>query len=156
MAEEKAVSGTRYYAVYEHLVDDKRRVQVPAKWRPPADQPELEFLLVLWHPKGQEHPCLLALPPPVLAALERKISDLAFSDLRAETLRRVITRKSDSVKLDSAGRICLPQRLAEAAGITRKAVLVGMLDRFQIWNPDHYKAVEEQDNAREQEALALI
>lgn len=156
MGESKQTCATRYYAVYEHLVDEKRRVQIPAKWRPPAEETDFEFLLVLWQPQGQEYPCLLALPPQAVQALEDRVFKLSYADLRVETLRRVITKKSDSVRLDSAGRICLPQWLAEAAHIARKAVLVGMIDRFQIWNPDYYKVIEEQDKAREQEALALI
>lgn len=137
-------------------MDDKRRLQIPAKWRPAEESEDFEFLLVIWQLEGQEKPCLLALPPVVLESLVKKINDLPFGDLRAETLRRLLTQDSESVTIDSAGRICLPQRFADAAGIMRKATLVGMVDRFQIWNPEYYKIIQAQDAARKREALALI
>jgi hypothetical protein len=42
--------------------------------------------------------------------------------------------------LDKAGRICLPEGMARAAGIKDEAVLVGLLDRFEIWNPELRKS----------------
>ena len=51
------------------------------------------------------------------------------------------------VKLDNAGRITIPDEMAEAADITNEAVLAGMLDRFEIWNPKRYAQVKASDNA---------
>lgn len=146
----------KYLFEYEHGVDEKRRLQIPAKWRPAVDQEGFEFVLLRWHPPGQRAPCLLALPPTAFQQLSDKVSALPFSDTKAETLRRALTRAADVVTLDSVGRICLPQRLADAAGIQKRAILIGMLDRFQIWSPENYEAVKADDEARVNEALALI
>ena len=137
-------------------MDEKRRLQIPAKWLPPEELQDLEHLLILWQLAGQERPCLLTLSPPAFEALEQKMSTLAFADPNAESLRRLITHDSVIVKPDSAGRICLPQRFADEAGIKRRALLVGMGDRFQVWAPEHYEVVRNQDIARKQEAMGLI
>jgi len=146
----------RYWSACEHLVDEKRRLQIPAKWLPPEDLRDLDHLLMLWQLSGQERPCLLALSPPAFEALEQKMSAMAFADPKAESLRRLITYDSEIVRPDGAGRICLPQRFVDEAGIKRKAMLVGMGDRFQIWDPEYYQVIRRQDIARKQEAIQLI
>ena len=58
--------------------------------------------------------------------------------------------------LDSVGRITIPDEMAEAADITKDAVLVGMLDRFEIWNPERYEQVKSLDKARLGKALEVV
>lgn len=134
-----------YNSLYRHGVDDKRRLQIPAKWRP--SDASVEFTLILW-PKGtMQDACLLVLPPDEWVALVQKLKALPFADPNAEVLRRIIGRKSDRVALDKGGRICLPEAMAKAAGLDKEAVLLGLVDRFEIWNPERYEqisAVDEQ------------
>src|SRR2546430_317140 len=124
---------TYYNSLYRHGVDEKRRVQVPSKWRP--IKAGIEFTLVLW-PKSKEGPCLRVLPPKKMAELMRDIAVMPNSDPNKVVLKRFIGSESVQVALDQAGRICLPDELAKAAGITKEVVLVGLLDQFEIWNPE--------------------
>lgn len=144
-----------YLFEYEHGIDDKRRLQIPSKWRREGDG-EVQYIVFKWQSAGQRAPCLLALPPEAFQKLFDKVTSLGFGDATADTLRRTLTRDADTVSLDSAGRICLPQRLADAVHITKRAVLVGMWDRFEIWNPEDYQGVKSDDEARKTEALKLI
>src|SRR5437667_220814 len=67
----KETAETTYYnSIYRHGVDEKRRVQVPAKWRPA--KAGVEFTLVLW-PKSKEGPRLRVLPPREMTELLRVI-----------------------------------------------------------------------------------
>lgn len=141
-----------YLSVYRHGVDEKRRLQIPAKWRP---QGEVTFTLLLWE-RSNQPPCLLALPTERMLALAQKLAEMPFSDPNAEALRRLLGGSSDQVTLDKAGRICLPEEMAKAAGIQADAVLVGMVDRFQIWNPQNHETATKVDNALRQEAYKLI
>lgn len=143
----------RYNSVYRHGVDEKRRVQIPAKWRP--TEPEVEFTLVLW-PKSKEGPCLRALPPEQVAAMMRYIETMPNSDPNKTVLKRFIGSKSVQAALDKGGRMCLPEEMATAAGITDSAVLVGLLDRFEIWSPDRYVNVQNSDEVMAQEAFKLM
>ncbi len=151
----EAIKQIRYLLEYEHGVDDKRRVQVPAKWKPTDHQPDFELMLLLWELEGQP-PCLLALPPAAAEKLVAKVSALDFGDPKADSLRRNITGGCEFVKIDGAGRICLPQKLAVAANITDKVVFIGMLDRFQLWSPENWTKVQEVDRANKAEALKRI
>ena len=153
MDPEKVAHEPLYYnSLYRHGVDEKRRVQVPAKWRA---EKGIEFTLVLW-PKPKEGPCLRVLPPKKMAELMRDISVMPNSDPNKVVLKRFIGSESVQVALDTAGRICLPEDLAKAAGISSEAVLVGLLDQFEIWNPERFAKVKTSDSIMAQEAFKMM
>ena len=116
----------------------------------------MQFQLILWPSGIQENACLLVLPPNVWNKLVQKLEDMPFADPKSETLRRLIGTNSDRVALDKVGRICLPEDMTKAAGIEKEAVLSGLVDRFQIWNPDQYKATLKVDGALLPEAFKQI
>jgi len=147
------VEPTYYNSLYRHGVDEKRRVQVPAMWRPAKSN--VEFTLILW-PKAKEGPCLRVLPPEEMAELMRDIDAMPNGDPNKVVLKRFIGSESVQVALDKGGRICLPEPMAKAAGITDEAVLVGLLDRFEIWNPERYEKVRASDAIMAQEAFKLM
>jgi MraZ protein len=60
------------------------------------------------------------------------------------------------VTFDKAGRICLPEDMARAAAIKDEALLVGLLDRFEIWNPDRYQDVEAADAVHASKAFEMM
>jgi len=142
-----------YNSLYRHGVDDKRRVQIPAKWRPA--EPEI-LTLVLWPKGAMPEACLLVLPPKEWEALVQKLKTMPFADSKAEALRRLLGKKSDRVTLDKGGRICLPESMAKAAHIGKEAVLVGLLDRFEIWDPERYETASAVDDELLPEAFKLI
>jgi MraZ protein len=144
---------TYYNSCYRHGVDEKRRVQIPAKWRPEEDGGELT--MILW-PKHQAGNCLRVLPPEKMAKLVADIDALPNSDPNKSVLKRRIGSKSAQVALDKAGRICLPEEMSHAAGIKDEAMLVGLLDRFEIWNPARYETVEAADEVHTPKAFEFM
>src|SRR6266481_4446745 len=114
MEPEDTIETTYYNSLYRHGVDEKRRVQVPAKWRPA--KAGVEFTLVVW-PKSKEGPCLRVLPPEQMAELMKDIDAMPNSDPNKVVLKRFIGSESVQVALDKAGRICLPEEMSKAAGI---------------------------------------
>jgi MraZ protein len=149
----EAVAPTYYNSLFRHGVDEKRRVQIPAKWRPVESG--AEFTLVVW-PKTKEGPCLRVLPPQQMAALMRDIDAMPNSDPNKGVLKRFIGSESVQAPLDKAGRICIPEEMANAAGITDHAVLVGLLDRFEIWSPERHEKIKASDAVMAQEAFKLM
>ena len=147
------IEPTYYNSFYKHGVDEKRRVQIPAKWRP--SQPGTEFTLILW-PKAKDGPCLRVLPPQQMAALMRDIDAMPNSDPNKGVLKRFIGSESVQVPLDKTGRICIPDQMAKGAGIGEEAVLVGLLDRFEIWSPERYERVKASDAIMAQEAFKMM
>ena len=155
MEAERQIETTYYNSSYRHGVDEKRRVQIPAKWRPSKEG--TEFTLILW-PKSKEGPCLRVLPPQEMAELMRDIDAMPNGDPNKVVLKRFIGSESVQVALDKGGRICLPEAIATAAGIQKdgEAVLVGLLDRFEIWNPERFEKVRAADAVMAQEAFKMM
>src|SRR5262245_45854446 len=153
MEPKDAIVRTYYNSLYRHGVDEKRRVQIPSKWRPA--EAGVEVTLVLW-PKAKEGPCLRVLPPREMERLMRDIEAMPNTDPNKVVLKRFIGSESIQVALDKSGRICLPEAMANAAGIKDEAVLVGLLDRFEIWNPHRYEMVRATDAVMAQEAFKLM
>jgi MraZ protein len=136
-------------------VDNKRRVPVPFRWRPEASEGEMEFTLVVW-PKHQAGICLLVLPPGQLAKVRASIDAMPNTDPVKSVLKRCIGTASIQAKLDSVGRITIPDDMAEEAQITNDAVLAGVLDSFEIWNPKRYEQVKILDNALRSKAFEMM
>ena len=153
MDPEATTQETYYNSLYRHGVDEKRRVQIPARWRPA--KAGVEFTLVLW-PKSKEGPCLRVLPPVEMAELMRDLDAMPNTDPSKVVLKRFIGSESVQVTLDKGGRICLPEEMARAVEIKDEAVLVGLLDRFEIWNPERYEKVKASDAVMAQEAFKLM
>jgi MraZ protein len=144
---------TYYNSRFLHGVDEKRRVQIPAKWRP--DESGTELTLMLW-PQHQAGTCLRVLPPTQMARMKADIDALPNDNPKKGVLKRFIGSESVQVTLDKAGRICLPEEMARAAGVKDEAVLVGLLDRFEIWNPARYENVKAADAVLASEAFKLM
>jgi MraZ protein len=140
-----------YSLLYRHGVDEKGRVQVPFRWR--AGKAD-EYMIVVW-PQHKAGTCLRVLPPAQMEKLRTEIEAMPNGE-RKSVLKRKIGSSSIGVKLDSAGRISIPGEMAAAAEISDQAVLVGLLDRFEIWNPQRYQKVEEFDNAISTQAFELM
>lgn len=153
MSAAEAKQPTYYNSCYRHGVDEKRRVQIPAKWRP--EEAGVELTMILW-PKHQAGNCLRVLPPVEMAQLMADIDAMPNGDPNKVVLKRFIGSESVQVSLDKAGRICLPDEMARAAGIKDEVVLVGLLDRFEIWNPDRYETVKAADAVLASEAFKLM
>ena len=79
--------------------------------------------------------CLAAYGPSEWARLEAQLQALpAFSRPVKALTRLLVSRAADCV-LDVQGRILLPANLRQAAGLGQEAVVVGVLNRFEVWSP---------------------
>jgi MraZ protein len=142
-----------YNSRFRHGVDVKRRVQIPAKWRPRGTG--VELTLILW-PRESAGPCVRVLPPAQMARLMQSIDEMPHSDPKKVVLKRIIGSGSAQAGVDKAGRICLPEEMARGAGIRNEVMLVGLLDRFEIWNPERYEKVQAADTALAPDAFRLM
>jgi MraZ protein len=142
-----------YNSEFRYTVDEKRRIAIPAVWRPSHN--DVQFTLVIW-PKHKEGICLRVLPERKLAELMDTISKMPNTDPNKGILKRYIGSKSALVALDKSGRVILPDAMTKAAGITDQVVLVGLLDLFEIWSPERYQSVEASDSHMATEAFRMM
>jgi MraZ protein len=122
---------------YEHSVDSKNRIFVPAKFREELGETFIVSRdirgtkLKIFSQKGWEE--YIA---PILEQ-ERKISEKAM---------RYLHRNAVQVSPDAQGRIVIPLPLVEYAGITKTAVVVGCGKYAEIWSEENYNVMVEEEN----------
>ena len=117
---------------YEHSVDSKSRIAVPAKFRT-----QLEGGLVVT--RGFER-CLQVYPMDQWQALSERVSGLSLGSTEARQLRRLLFASAFDTEVDKQGRILLPANLREYAGIGDEAVVAGMNTYFEIWSKADWEA----------------
>lgn len=134
-----------YNGQFTHGLDEKRRLQIPSKWRPESG--EMEWRALLW-PKGtQQGYYIVALTVEAHERLMAKLTQASMADEKALSVMRYFSRNSGDLVMDRAGRVCLPEQLARTAGIEKEAVLVGMWDRFEIWSPERFGQMAAMEDA---------
>ena len=118
-----------FKGTYEHRIDGKGRLPVPAALRRALAPGEGLVVTLL-------DQCLAAYPAAEWAKLEAQLASMpAFSKPVKALTRRLASRAADCA-LDVQGRILLPAVLRSAAALGTNVVVVGVLNRFEIWAPE--------------------
>ena len=121
------------YGKYKHTVDPKGRLFVPSKLR---DELGEAFYVTL----GLDH-CLSVYSDESWAAFMAKLKELSYNEVKK--LRALFAYAADC-EPDSQGRILIPAKLREYAGLTKEVVVVGSFDRAEIWSAERWAAIENE------------
>lgn len=134
---------------FRHQIDDKGRLSLPASFRRDAvDQP---LVLVQVHPDA-----LTLYPEATWAEVEGRLRELLRRQPSARAYVLGITANAVEVIPDRQGRILVPQRLLESAGLCDAALLVGVIDRVEIWNPERFEVVVAQQSGDSERLAAQV
>jgi len=125
----KALTRTVFVGTFRHAVDDKNRVAIPAKWRAAARG--LQEFYVLPDPTN----CLVVLPASAMEKMLERVDDISIGEYKRRNVLRIISSGAHSTPCDNQGRVGLTEDLLKHAGIEKEAVLVGVLNKFEIWSP---------------------
>ena len=123
-----------FKGTYHHRIDPKGRLPVPAVFRRALAE---SSPVVVVTPLDQ---CLAAYPPSEWSRLEDQLRALPAFSRPAKALTRLLTSRAVDCELDVQGRILLPASLRSAAGLDREALVIGVLNRFEVWAPDRWDA----------------
>ena len=151
------VESPNYLGRFTQKVDSSRRVVVPSRWLPAKTDESgnpFEFTLVVW-PAGNNGTCLRVLPPKQMDKLLAKIEELPDSDPRKLPQKRFIGANSMSAPVDKQGRIVLPEDMAATAGIGGEVVMLGCVDKFEMWSAEASKTVQTSDSVVAKESLTM-
>ena len=119
---------------YECKLDGKGRLVLPAKIK--ANLPEASGNELVMR-KGFE-PCLILYPFAEYKKIYSRIAGLNEFNEEYRKLQRNFFRSTTQVELDSMGRFLIPKPMLKFAGIDREAIVVGMGNKIEIWNPEQY------------------
>lgn len=132
---------------YQHNLDNKGRVAVPAKFRP-----QLKSAVVT---KGLDN-CLFLYPRKEWDKKAKEISDLAIDKSGNRAFSRAMLAGAMEVEFDKQGRIVLPEYLRRFAGLHKNVIIAGLYNRLEIWNEtdwNKYQAESEKNYNQIAEAL---
>ena len=118
---------------YAHNIDAKGRLFIPAALRRELGQ---TFHVTV----GQDH-CLSVFSDESWDAFMDKLKELSYNEVKK--LRALFAYAADC-EPDPQGRILLPAKLREYAGLTKEVVVVGSFDRVEIWNAQRWAEIENE------------
>ena len=123
---------------YEHTIDSKGRMAVPARFRAQLDRGAVIS-------KGMGA-CLSVY---TLARWEEKSNELVASKTSDELrdFERRIFPSAGEVELDNQGRIVIPVKLRQYASLEGEVTIAGVRDHFEIWDRAAWQAYQERLDA---------
>jgi len=125
---------TDLLGTHAYQLDPKGRLSLPARFRE-------AFGDGAWLTIGQDG-CLFVFPR---AEWDRRADEVAaspLSDADGRAYARLFFGASDEARIDGQGRLTIPGRLRDAAGIARDVVVLGVRDRMEIWDRGTYERYE--------------
>ena len=136
---------------FEHMLDAKGRVFIPAKWREDLGDALIVTLGLL---DESESKCLFGMSLSAWRAFSEKLAALPMTDVGGQAVRRRLYAAASCCELDKQGRILIPANLREQAELSKDATLIGVGDRIEVWNPVTLRRYEETSETLCGDALA--
>jgi len=87
--------------------------------------------------------CLWLYPLPEWEKLEQTIIKLPTLNKAAGKLKRFLIGNASECEIDSQGRLLLPEKLRTSAAMDKKIMLVGQLNKFELWNEAAWNSKEQ-------------
>lgn len=127
-------------------LDVKGRIAIPTRYRAELQESCERQMVVTIAMDGRgvsEAGCLWLYPLPEWEKLELTISKLPSLNKLAVKLRRFLIGNATECDMDAQGRLLIPEKLRKFADMEKPVVLVGQLNKFEIWNE---KAWNDKEN----------
>ena len=119
-------------------IDDKGRLAIPTAWREEVARTCGNRFIVTYSPYDQG--CLWLFPPKAWEDVRDQVAALPTAKSAHRDLQRKLLGAATPVDADGNGRILLPGSQRAAAGLEKKAVLLGMGSKFELWSEQAHLA----------------
>jgi len=127
-------------------LDSKGRMSIPSRHRE----------LLLSESEGRlictidlHQPCLLLYPFIEWEEVEYKLKQLSSMNPHERRVQRLLLGNAHELEMDKAGRVLLPATLRHHAGLEKETMLVGQLNKFEIWSDERWQQQIQDDMAAE-------
>ena len=123
-------------------LDPKGRLALPTKYRDwLREESEGQLICTI----DITHPCLLLYPLSEWEEIEKKLKALSTMDPLERRLQRLLLGHASECELDGNGRFLLPAPLRQHAKLDKQVMLVGQLNKFEIWSDAAWLAQVNED-----------
>lgn len=117
---------------FQHSVDDKGRMIIPAKFR---DALGSAFVMT----RGLDQ-CLFVYPMSEWAVMEQKLKALSLMKSDARAFTRFFFSGAVECELDKQGRVNIPSNLREHAKLDKDCVVIGVSTRVEVWSKEAWES----------------
>jgi len=128
---------------YNHNLDAKGRIAVPAKFRN-----ELSAGAIVT--RGLDK-CLFVFNAKDWEALAQKLIALPLAQANSRAFSRLMLAGAADCELDGQGRILLPEYLRKYAGLKKETTVAGLYNRIEIWDAEIWNAYKEKTESSSDE-----
>ena len=125
---------------YEYSVDSKGRMNIPARLRKYVSPDANDTFIIT---RGYEQ-CLSIYPLDEWNKLEETIRQLSPTNPQHRFYTRTLLANAIESQLDGQSRITISRELLQLAGIENEVLILGVLERIEIWNPKTYREYQEK------------
>ena len=123
-------------------IDDKGRLAIPTSYRDLVARECGNRLVITYNPF--EAGCLYLYPQPVWERLRDQVNALPRTKKNSRLLQLKLVGAASFVEPDGSGRISIPASHRSAVAIDKKAVLLGMGDKFELWSEQaHHEQIRQ-------------
>jgi len=127
---------------FEHIIDSKGRVSIPAKFRELIVEKYDDRLILTNFDR-----CLVAYPYEEWKVLEERVSSLSMVKKEVKSFQRFFISGATECPIDKLGRVLIPPTLRDHAQLEKSVVFAGMLKKFEIWSKERW--IEEIKRSQE-------
>jgi MraZ protein len=124
-----------FFGTYTPKLDEKGRLILPAKFR---DQLAGGLMVT----RGQEH-CLYVWPQTEVERITERLREAPVSNKATRDYVRMFSSASSDETPDKQGRITVPPKLREWANLSKDVVVIGAMNRLEIWDEAAWEAYSE-------------
>ena len=128
-----------FYGEYEHTIDRKGRLIIPAKFRQAMKEHEAESLFLTRGLDG----CLFVFVEEEWRAIENRFKQIPFTKAEGRKFNRMFFSGATEAAVDGLGRLLVPRSLKEFAQIKEDVVIVGVSTRIELWAREKWQAFYE-------------
>lgn len=129
-----------FYGTDTYAIDHKGRISIPASMRRVGAKRILDRFLLVAGFEG----CLALYTEEQWQKIEEKLQQLPMGGRKARAFTRAFLMDASRVTVDAQGRITIPPALMSRAGLGKEAVLLGQVDRVEIWHPERLNAAMQE------------
>ena len=134
---------------FRYTIDTKGRINIPAKFRKTISPDANETFVIT---RGLED-CIYAYPLDEWNKIEEKLRQLSANQKDNRLFIRMTTSYASESQFDKQGRIAIPLYLIDLAKIKKDILIIGTLNKLEIWNPETYEEYV-KNNGKSYEELA--
>lgn len=144
---------TLFLSTFINKIDKKGRISVPATFRLALSSQVFNGIVAF---RSYKYSAIEGMAIDRMQKLSTSVDELDLFSETQDDLASTIFADAQMLSFDGEGRIILPPILLEHTGISEQAAFVGRGATFQIWNPDAFKAHQDEARKRVQERQSTL